>query len=445
MPPDAVAAPSPSRSVPLDALREPFYVGSVQRLYAIPGDEAHMVTETTSGGSVFDVGTIFEIPGSDVARAVFRHVFYTRLGEPDTWQEVAEAIGAETGLPAAYREELSAGTLPRLCQSGARTHHGGMLDATTGAVSTGGLPAAPSPFNIVRRYTIRKPEPLRLFGRRLFDYSGYEGRDRYVVPLECIVRFGVTSASSIYKRYLKLAPAERTAFEAELGAGGPLEPWRYLAAPVLDFTSKYEPEDRAVTRQEAFNMSGLGGAEFAELSRLALLGGYALKVLVESFGLRLWDLKWEFAKDGDDLVFVDTIDSDSFRATATLEDGGDRIAVHYNKQAMRDYYRIAHAGWLAAVDAAKAEAAAQGVPFVEILRAEQAAGRAPGDPQVEAEFVSIQEAKMAAIRDGITGAADGGAVRAALERAGREEIAFYTARGFREALVAINGIPAPSN
>ena len=47
--------------VPLDALREPFYEGSVQRLYAIPGEPDYMVTETTAGGSVFDVGTIFSI------------------------------------------------------------------------------------------------------------------------------------------------------------------------------------------------------------------------------------------------------------------------------------------------------------------------------------------------------------------------------------------------
>ena len=42
--------------------------------------------------------------------------------------------------------------------------------------------------------------------------------------------------------------------------------------------------------------------------------------MVEKMGLKLWDLKWEFAKDGDDLVFVDTIDTDSFRATSVLED-----------------------------------------------------------------------------------------------------------------------------
>ena len=67
------------QKVPLDSLNDPFYEGSVQRLYAIPDEPDYMVTETTAGGSVFDVGTIFSIEGSDVARAVFRHVLYSNL------------------------------------------------------------------------------------------------------------------------------------------------------------------------------------------------------------------------------------------------------------------------------------------------------------------------------------------------------------------------------
>ena len=83
---------SPISKVPLEALREPFYEGSVQRLYAIPDQPDYMVTETSAGGSVFDVGTIFSIEGSDVARAVFRHVLYSGLAKSETWQEVKAAV-----------------------------------------------------------------------------------------------------------------------------------------------------------------------------------------------------------------------------------------------------------------------------------------------------------------------------------------------------------------
>ncbi|MCG8602257.1 MAG: hypothetical protein MI807_19080, partial [Verrucomicrobiales bacterium] len=61
-------------NIPSSDLSEPFYEGSVQRLYAVTGDDSVMVTETTSRGSVFDVGALFEIEGNDVNRALFRHV-----------------------------------------------------------------------------------------------------------------------------------------------------------------------------------------------------------------------------------------------------------------------------------------------------------------------------------------------------------------------------------
>jgi hypothetical protein len=49
--------------------------------------------------------------------------------------------------------------------------------------------------------------------------------------------------------------------------------------------------------------------------------------------------------------------------------------LHYNKQAMRDYYRIIHPEWFAGVNEAKKQAAAQGGRFTDILRAGQAEGR----------------------------------------------------------------------
>lgn len=430
----------PIRQVPPDALREPFYEGSVQRLYAIPGEPDYMVTETSKGGSVFDVGTIFAIDGSDVARSVFRHVLYTNLGKPQTWYEVKGAIASAEGLDPSVREALLEGAIDKLVAEGAVTHHCGMVDAQTGEVAHQGLPANESAYNIVRRYRIERPPAARFFKHGVYDYSGFKDLDRNVVPLECIVRFGITSGSSVFRKYLKLSDVDKRAFEAELGADGPLHAWEYLATPIVDFTSKYEPEDRAVSKQEALNMSGLDAETFAEMGKLAVLGGWAVRVMVEKMGLQLWDLKWEFARDGDDLVFVDTIDTDSIRATSVLEDGGDKIVIHYNKQAMRDYYRIAHGGWLDAVRGAKRQARAMGTAFVDILRAAQEAGDAPADPEVDPEFLAVQVDKMNLIKDSALGRGEGDDVAAALADCGRREVAFYTAAGHRGALKEINGI-----
>ena len=187
-------------------------------------------------------------------------------------------------------------------------------------------------------------------------------------------------------------------------------------------------------------MSGLDGETFAELGKLAILGGWAVRVMVEKMGLQLWDLKWEFAKDGDDLVFVDTIDTDSFRATSILEDDGDRIVIHYNKQAMRDYYKIGHSDWLSAINEAKEQGRADGVPFVEILRARQESGEAPKDPVVDETFLTIQVDKMNLIKDCILGRRESAEVAAALEDCGKREVDFYTDNGHRDALKELNGL-----
>lgn len=428
--------------IPPASLGTPFYEGSVQRLYAVPGDDSRMVTETSDRGSVFDVGALFSIEGHDVNRALFRHVLYSRLSRPETWTAVRDAIRADASLDAAFREEILSGTLEEACERGLRTHHEGMLDGETGEVCRDAVPRCPSARNLVRRYRILKPERVRYFGAPVFDYSGYPHEDGYVVPLEYLVRFGITSASSVYRKYEALDDAGRSAFERDLGVAGPLRPWEMLPRPASDFTSKFEPEDRMVSVQEALNMSGLSAAAFLRSGQLAVLGAWAVRLLVEGLGLRLWDLKWEFAKDGDDLVFVDTIDTDSFRATLEITDGDRRIACHCNKQAMRDYFALLHEDWIRDIREAKEIGRREGAAFTGILATGQAEGRYAPTPEVEPAFLAIQEEKMAAIRDHLLGLLDSEAAGRRLHAAGAAELDFYRERGRLDALDAINGTGA---
>ena len=77
-------------------LDTPLYTGSVQNLYEVPDHPELLISETTNGGSVFDVGTIFSIAGSDVARASFRHFVYQELHKPSAWQDIAEYLTQTT-------------------------------------------------------------------------------------------------------------------------------------------------------------------------------------------------------------------------------------------------------------------------------------------------------------------------------------------------------------
>lgn len=429
----------PTHLVP-SSLSEPVYRGSVQNLYAVPDHPGYIVCETTEAGSVFDVGSIFKIDGNDLNRAIFRHAMYERLSQPATWQRVEKALLQNQTLGETWRSQLMDGTLPAMIESGAQTHHAGMMDAVTGEIVTSGMPANPSCYNVVRRFPVMKPPQRNVMGNFVFDYAQFHQSSTYVVPLEYIVRFGVTSGSSVLRKYEALSEKERRAFELELGLNGPMRAWQMLDRPIYDLTSKYEPEDRAVTKQEALLMSGLSTQSFTGTIRMALLGAWAVRELLEEIGLQLWDLKWEFAVDGDDLFFVDTIDADSFRATGMVPVDDRQLIIHYNKQAMRDYYRVICAEWYEGVNAAKQEAAKSGAPFKEVLKVGQAAGKYPMTPEVDAGFLTLQAKKTALIKQHVLGEADAETVRAGLAEAGLVEAEFYRANGKLNELLKLNGI-----
>ncbi|CAN5689562.1 hypothetical protein BH11VER1_BH11VER1_39170 [soil metagenome] len=426
--------------VQLKELGLPIYHGSVQKLYAVPDREDLMVCETTKAGSVFDVGSIFDIPGSDVSRATFRHALYTRLGQPETWIKVRDAILKAPDMDAAFREEIQRGPLEKMLSQGACTHHIGMVDAESGEIVAKELPTHPSCFNIVRRFPALKPVQKPFLGAFVYDYAMFYQASTYVIALEYIVRFGITSGSSVLRKHQSLSENDRRAYEAELGLTQPMEAWQMLARPIFDLTSKHEPEDRNVTKQEALLMSGLEAEAFLATIKLSILGAWAVRQLVEEIGLLMWDIKWEFAVDDGDFYFVDTIDSDSFRATSFLEVEGRKVVIHFNKQAMRDYYKIVHADWFAGVNDAKKEAKKQGVAFTKILKEGQASGRWPHTPEVAQDFLELQARKMELIRLHVTGEAPAETVKAELQSVGKAEIEFYQNRGFFEAYCLANAV-----
>jgi len=431
--------PAPQR-IDLTQLGDPVYRGSVQHLYAVPNHPSYMVCQTTDAGSVFDVGSIFHIEGSDSARAMFRHAIYTRMAQPEIWCAVRDTLSSDPKLDPQWKAEMLAGPLAQMIESGAKTHHVGMIDAETGEVVSGRLPDHPSSFNVVRRFPVMTP-PLRpLLGGHVFDYAQFHQSDTYVVPLEFIVRFGITSGSSVLRKYEMMSEAARRSYEHELGMNEPMHPWTWLNPPVFDLTSKYEPEDRNVSRQEALLMSGLSSRDFQATIQMALLGGYAVREVLKAADLALWDLKWEFAVDRDSLLFVDTIDSDSFRATRFIEIEGKRLVIHFNKQSMRDYYRLLHSDWFAAVNAAKAEAKRTGQAFKTILKAGQENGAYPATPAVNPEFLALQSRKIRGVSRLLTEPEAALDIREEIETCAREEIAFYQRRDRLEALIKVNGV-----
>ncbi|MCL6479126.1 MAG: hypothetical protein K6T65_12040 [Peptococcaceae bacterium] len=418
----------------------PDYLGSVQELYFSGENPEWMICKTTPGGSVFDVGTIFSIPNSDICRTAVRHKIYTLLGSAEEWREIYGDIHRRYGRQKEYLDFLCEGVLEEFTKNGASTHHLGMIDRDSGEVYRDGFPPNPSPYVLVKKYKVIKPVRVKHFSNHLWDYSGYHGEDKYVIPLENIVRLGITPASSIYRKYLRMGEKDRQEYLAGLGIKESLAPWTMFSCPVVDFTTKYEPEDRNLSLQEAFYISGCSGEMFKNIIRMSILGSFLVYRFFDRLGLNLWDLKWEIAKDGNRLVFVDTIDTDSIRVTAKIEYRDRFYFINFNKQSMRDYYRIMHARWFEAVQSAKSEAARSGKSFLDHLRAGQEEGYYPGTPEVDDRFRSIQEERFSALIAYIYGRATAEETMEALRLTGRKEIQYYESNNALDLFAELNGI-----
>lgn len=446
------------KKVDLSKLKTPDYQGSVQNLYHLKDYDDVMVCETTSSGSVFDVGSIFEIPGSDICRAAFRHAIYTQLQSPETWQAVSQMLQEEYGdknrllefigkKPTKHQGKTDGKSLLKQFQTqGAPTHHIGMIDQTTGEVFTNAFPPQVSQFVLVEKFRVIKPTQVSYRSNHFWDYSPYQDETKYVVPLESIVRFGVTSGSSIYRSFLHMDEKQRRAFLKELGVEE-LPLWRFFPVPITDFTSKYEPEDRCITYQEALHISGCSGEMFLEIIKMSLLGSLFVKNFLNGVALTLWDIKWEIARNNEQLIFVDTIDTDSLRVTCTVTEDDGNMFVHFNKQAMRDYYKIMHANWFEAINSAKAAAAIHGVTFHEILENGQKTGKYPTTPNVHENFLKIQEKKFAVLLAQILDPPQQGKASATylsrteeIQSIAQEEVTFYKDAGVIHSFLAINGL-----
>ncbi|MCF7921964.1 MAG: hypothetical protein K9M55_04615 [Candidatus Marinimicrobia bacterium] len=414
----------------------PYYNGSVQKLYSVIDDLGSLVSETSMGGSVFDVGTIFTINGSDTARAGFRHLVYQSLMDVNEWANIEPYIKAHWGEDYFQNQTIIQETLEQVKSTGLRTHHQGMIGLDDEKLYANSFPHELSNLTLIKKYNIYKPEPVTFMKSHLFDYEKYYGNDQFVIPLEQIVRFGVTSGSSILRKYKALSDSGKQAYLRELGVDNELVPWQTFKSPLIDLTTKYEPEDRNISRQEALLVSGIGGKLFSESLVRAILASFMVHRIFDRMGLNLWDLKWEIARDGQDLVFVDTLDTDSVRATLTCKVEGHNYIVNFNKQSMRDYYIIVHDDWYAAVNKTKKEAAETGENFTDILKAGQRKGLYPATPVVDAAFMKIQEDKYLVIKKFITGEGN----KQEVEEIARREVDYFLHTKNKELYKKLNAI-----
>ena len=184
-----------------------------------------------------------------------------------------------------------------------------------------------------------------------YDYGAYHAAagDDYLIPLEVVFRNVVPVGSSLRDRG---SPAD---YGLDLdGDEWPAEPVE-LPRPIVEFSTKFEEQDRYLGRADAEAIAG--AAELNRLEELALAVNHVVSRearKAESGGLVHEDGKIECRyRDGEIQVadVVGTLDENRF-----AHDGQE-----LSKEVIRQYYRREHPEWVDAVAAAKREAGERGV------------------------------------------------------------------------------------
>lgn len=178
-----------------------------------------------------------------------------------------------------------------------------------------------------------------------YDYGAFHAAagDNYLIPLEIVFRNSVPEGSSLRSR----RDPEAVGLDA---AEWPDDPIR-LPEPVVEFSTKFEEQDRYLTREEADSIAGR--ATLDELATLAREVNRVVTERAEEVGLTHEDGKIEcLYHDGEVRVadVVGTFDENRFSY-----DGHE-----LSKEVLRQYHKRTQSEWVAAVGEAKSEAAEGG-------------------------------------------------------------------------------------
>jgi phosphoribosylaminoimidazole-succinocarboxamide synthase len=179
-----------------------------------------------------------------------------------------------------------------------------------------------------------------------YDYEAYHAAagDNYLIPLEIVFRNTVPVGSSLRKRG---DPGDYGLDAAEWP-----EEAVELPEPVVEFSTKYEEQDRYLSREEADRVAGT--VDVDRLEELALAVDHVVTERAEEAGFVHEDGKIEcLYHDGTIKVadVVGTFDENRFSY------GGQEIS----KEVVRQYYKRSDPEWVEAVADAKSEARERGV------------------------------------------------------------------------------------
>ena len=183
-----------------------------------------------------------------------------------------------------------------------------------------------------------------------YDYDAYHAAagDNYVIPLEVVFRNSVPVGSSLRDR--------RDPGELGLDVDGDGWPDDAVALhePIVEFSTKYEEQDRYLDDEEARRISGLDEAGFEALRETALAVDEVVTDRADDVGFSHQDGKIECVVHGGEIVVADVVGT--FDENRFLLDGQQ-----LSKEFLRQFYKTYDPDWVDAVSAAKREADEEGI------------------------------------------------------------------------------------
>jgi phosphoribosylaminoimidazole-succinocarboxamide synthase len=233
--------------------------------------------------------------------------------------------------------------LKKLVKGGMPTHYRGIVNRHGKTVK---LDRLREPSNVIEVDAVRilRPEPMPFGGARVWNYNRFSPDLRnFLIPLECVFRFGLPTGSSLLSR-LKSIPDYHT----QLGLSQSPKDGEMLPRPVVELFSKLEPADRHLPYEWALNASGLSNEDFVTVYHYTLLLALFLRREFEKAKVTLWDGKFEFVHKGQ-IALGDAITADELRLTMR--------GVQLSKEPVRQYYRKHEPKFVAAMNEAKKIAA----------------------------------------------------------------------------------------
>jgi len=268
---------------------------------------------------------------------------------------------------------MGAFNFERLADSGVPTHYEGVVDSDGEVVELADCEEPPTEMAI----QLTQVPDLPYDSDDGYDYDAYHDAvgDHFLIPLEIVFRNTVPVGSSLRKR----------GEPADYGLDHETWPDEKVVLPeaVVEFSTKYEEQDRYLSREEANEIAGV--ADIDDLESIALSVNELLNEQAAAAGFTHEDGKIEcLSADGEIRVadVVGTFDENRFSVD------GHQLS----KEVIRQYYKREQPEWVEAVAAAKENVAD--------------ADGADWRPLCEIEPITLPDAVLTAVADMYTAGAN---------------------------------------